>query len=585
MAEEGRKASMVVDAVISLADSGTAAEVADISDNTTQYAILAENQRKKRALAVAKQKVEQLLNENRVLLEERETTREEQYVATEFLRKRLLASNERVAELEQKFQSAQARFQSELSAHVETSKQTIQDLTEDWRAKEKMLRATIAAQEKELINVKQFQEARAEFDKEMDMMRVRDEERRLQNELQTAELERKFIEQHTRLKRDYDLRLEDLKRAADEDIDEKLDASVKRILQQNRRMAEELRMHVKETDELQRQMARMEMANRKMEREVQLKSQMEEEYARRGSRQSRDMSKTMSKVQSLQNSLTRVMRDKEEERAVMARTQREEVDAMQAENESLRQQLRMRNREMRTLRELSKNVVDQRSELEQFFIDSLEVVKEEMAREAAAQQQQQQGQGRGRHAGAGAGAGATRRRASARGFAKLSPLPGVRHGAPPPSRGVSTSSPAAASYRGHISITVTNSSEQGVDLRSLTWPQRERVLNVLFARINSTGAGRAPPGGKSSPHPKAAAAAGRGGAAGAPIDILHPLNLDGTSPSLNDGDSDRKYVNGRVGVSVTPRSRDSALLELEALNADAAAGSRVQSVGRRAELA
>ena len=262
---------------------------------------------------------------------------------------------------------------------------------------------------------------------------------------------------------------------------------------------------------------------------------------------------------------------------------------MQAENESLRQQLRMRNREMRTLRELSKNVVDQRSELEQFFIDSLEVVKEEIAREAAAQQQQGQGQGRGRHAGAGAGAGAgaTRRTASARGFAKLSPLPGVRHGAPPPSRGVSTSSPAAASYRGHISITVTNSSEQGVDLRSLTWPQRERVLNVLFARINSTGAGRGPPppGGKSSPPPKAAAAGGRGGAAGAPIDILHPLNLDGTSPSLNDGDSDRKYVNGRVGVSVTPRSRDSALLELEALNADAAAGSRVQSVGRRAELA
>lgn len=42
----------------------------------------------------------------------------------------------------------------------------------DWRAKEKMLRATIAAQEKELINVKQFQEARAAFDKEMELMKV-----------------------------------------------------------------------------------------------------------------------------------------------------------------------------------------------------------------------------------------------------------------------------------------------------------------------------------------------------------------------------------------------------------------------------
>ena len=56
------------------------------SDNTTQYVILAENQRKKRALVMAKQKVAQLLNENKILLEERETTREEQYVATEFIR-------------------------------------------------------------------------------------------------------------------------------------------------------------------------------------------------------------------------------------------------------------------------------------------------------------------------------------------------------------------------------------------------------------------------------------------------------------------------------------------------------------------
>ena len=40
---------------------------------------------------------------------------------------------------------------------------------------------------------------------------------------------------------------------SEENIDERLDASVKRILQQNRRMAEELRLHVQETDELQRE--------------------------------------------------------------------------------------------------------------------------------------------------------------------------------------------------------------------------------------------------------------------------------------------------------------------------------------------
>ena len=38
--------------------------------------------------------------------------------------------------------------------------------------------------------------------------------------------------------------MEELKKSADEALDERMDASVKRILQQNRRMAEELKIHV-----------------------------------------------------------------------------------------------------------------------------------------------------------------------------------------------------------------------------------------------------------------------------------------------------------------------------------------------------
>lgn len=565
------KSALLVDALVSLADSATAADVTDISDSTTQYAILAENQRKKRALAVAKNKVEQLLSENRILLEERETTREEQYVATEFLRKKLLASNERVVELEQELADAQAKFERELSSHVESSKQTIQDLTEDWRAKEKMLRATIAAQEKELINVKQFQEARAEFDKEMETMRVRDEERRIANKLQTDELERKFIEQHTRLKRDYDLRLDDLKRAADEDIDEKLDASVKRILQQNRRMAEELRMHVKETDELHRAMQKMEIANKKMSREVELKNQMEMEYARRGSRQQRDMSKTMSKVQGLQSSLARVVRDREEERSSMVKQQQMQLDDMHAENEALKKQLRMRNKEMRTLRGLSQNVVDQRSELEQFFIDSLQIVKEEMAIEMQQQQQQPQ---RASSARSGGPSGAA---------SKMSPLPSLRKGTRTSSRWSASTTTNGGGGGGHvhggISITVTDSSRDAyVDLRSLTWAQRERVLNLLFQRINGGGSVNGHAGGKAgSPSPRPgllkAGSAGGGVNGSRAIEVVHPLNLDGTSPSISLND-DADNLDSRTYARIRyPKSRDSTLLDSES------------ALGRRADLA
>ena len=52
------------------------------------------------------------------------------------------------------------------------------------------------------------------------------------------------MELNTKMRKEYEQKMEELKKSADEEIDERLDASVKRILAQNRRMAEELKIHV-----------------------------------------------------------------------------------------------------------------------------------------------------------------------------------------------------------------------------------------------------------------------------------------------------------------------------------------------------
>eukprot|EP00951_Prasinocladus_malaysianus_P039077 scaffold434307_cov46-Prasinocladus_malaysianus.AAC.1 len=83
---------------------------------------------------------------------------------------------------------------------------------------------------------------------------------------------------------------------AEEDIDERLDASVKRILQQNRRMAEELRLHIQETDELQTEMRLVDEARAKLQREVNLKTEIEEQYAKRGAKQAKDIRDSQAKV-------------------------------------------------------------------------------------------------------------------------------------------------------------------------------------------------------------------------------------------------------------------------------------------------
>ena len=81
---------------------------------------------------------------------------------------------------------------------------------------------------------------------EEEILRLREENQELNEKMdqQRMELERYYLEINSKMRKEYEQRMEELKKAADEEIDEKLDASVKRILQQNRRMAEELKIHV-----------------------------------------------------------------------------------------------------------------------------------------------------------------------------------------------------------------------------------------------------------------------------------------------------------------------------------------------------
>ena len=87
-------------------------------------------------------------------------------------------------------------------------------------------------------------------------------------------------------------KIEHLKRNAEADIDERLDASMKRILQQNRKLAEELHMHVQETSVLQRDKKKLEEDNKVLTRELDIKNEAEQEYAKRGLKQAQELYET-----------------------------------------------------------------------------------------------------------------------------------------------------------------------------------------------------------------------------------------------------------------------------------------------------
>jgi len=232
-------------------------------------------------------------------------------------------------------------------------------------------------------------------------------------------LERKFIEQNTQLKKEYEQKLEELKKSAEEDIDERLDASVKRILQQNRRMASELRLHVQETDELQHSKRILEEEKKKLDRELGLKKEMEDRYAKRSAQQALEIREFKDKVNALEKSLTQVVADMERERKILNEQSANNIDEATSEKEGLKRLVKLKTQELKNIRKLAQEVLVQRSDVESFLVSSLYQVRTKVEKEHK---------------------------------------------------------------RDESSSKVSNGQ---MDIRDLSWEDREKVLRLLFAKINN----------------------------------------------------------------------------------------------------
>lgn len=85
------------------------------------------------------------------------------------------------------------------------------------------------------------------------------------------------------------------------------------------------------------------------------------------------------KVQILEKSLSHVVREFEVERKAIVHKAEIERDAAKVEIVKLQRVIELKTREMNKVKRLAKNILDERTELERFFLQSLDQVKAEIA--------------------------------------------------------------------------------------------------------------------------------------------------------------------------------------------------------------
>lgn len=328
-------------------------------------------------------------------------------------------------------------------------------LSDQMQVTEKKQANHIRVLEEDLAALARFREMRDAHDKAMEDMKGMVEAKEKVHEQEMNDLERKFLTEKRNLQKDLERVIEEARRQAKIEAHSSLGAEAKRISGENKRMAKELRFQMQMTTELQAHSKALQDQTVSTARDISILNDKDHEYAKQGQAKTKELKRLREQIAALTKALreeaTKGRKEGERTRAEVAR----EIEDQALDVAGLRQLLMLKNREMKNIRKLSQYVLQQRNEVETFFLEALEEVKQRIVSDRRARYRRAVAEYN------------MRVREASRNKTKF-----------PKIRDITALDPGRPSC-------LPADPDAKVDIRSLTWEDKERVLRLLFAKINN----------------------------------------------------------------------------------------------------
>ena len=357
----------------------------------------------------------------------------------------------------------------------------------------------IARLEEELESVARHKRAKHEMEDLVATLQqsIADTKERYEKEL--SRLRFQSLEDKVRLKHEEKDLNDKFSRAVNHKAMELLDGQTRQIHAENTELLVGYHKLEQEYMTLTKQSKGLEDAVRQKDQEIELAKHSLAEYSRQSYSTHKSMKELTSRNKALEANTTQIVQLYDTERQNALQTRSDERDVLAKQLHDTRQALRIRTLELHRIKRLAKVIIQQRTELELFFTEALDYVKQEIIAERVSQ-------GRPQHATKRPGHVATQRRSDAESSAAPSsaahtPSRAVRYGrrgssgGSNPANNTSDEGEYAVAKRGHAARSdlaeappsPTASAEenaQRLDISELGWVDKERVLRILFAKIS-----------------------------------------------------------------------------------------------------
>lgn len=400
----------------------------------------------------------QLLFENDKLQTQVAQTEKDTIDVISFLKKEDVKKDDQIEKLQTIVKDLKREFRKEKQGLINEYTSQIQDLQQALTEKSN----EVKLMQSELKLVKEFRRKRAQMQKELDDIKdhLYDTEKEHKSTLNM--MERKFLEEKIRLQEEASRKISDLAERAHTEAVSNLDETTKSIYKENVRLNESLGYHVKSAEDLSVLKEKLVEENKKLKDEKELNSLIVEEKIVQTKELQKTLKEQTQKVAGLEATLTKLVKEQEEEKKYIMKESSRELEKSKIDVVRAERTLELKNKEMNKIRKLARSILDQRSEVEMFFLDSLEYVKGEITKNRIQY-----------------------RRDAEEAYNKRMLAAHAGHAKFPKVRTFNNSEKSTNSIYQDLRMAEDWQHFNGnVDISDLTWEQRERVIRLLFAKMN-----------------------------------------------------------------------------------------------------
>ena len=392
--------------------AGAAWRTAMISDDVQRIRLDA----KERSLEEFRNRCQELHDENNRLIAANETQEHDSQLVLKFLREDAERKDELIESLRKTINQQRELFAAQREDERQAAAAELGSVKEELTTQIDNLTRSLENARDELARLQEFKEQKQNIERALEEGEQERDRMRDDHKLAMETLERKFLEEKNRLQKEcalqpcprdvaearapphgarasprvfptpllrprparphdshcatarrdrrrYKLMLAEMKKSSQEEAVERLDSSTKKILFENRRMAEELRLQVSETDELQKGKKTLEEEAKKLRREVSLNEQAVKEYAKQGFRQSKEIKDLTAKVKGLERSLAHSIAIFEKERETLQQADQRKLAEAEPDSQGLRQLVKLKSKELSHMKRLAAVILQKRNEV------------------------------------------------------------------------------------------------------------------------------------------------------------------------------------------------------------------------------